>query len=300
VFTQRPSAYLTALIAIALWSVLAYLGARLSSLPPLFLTGVALTIGGMLGLPRLSEWRVPLNTWCVGVTGILGYHLLLFLALRLAPPVEANLINYLWPLLIVLLSPLLLKGHALKIHHVAGAVAGLAGAALIVTGGWFRPEPFHLAGYACAGGAALTWSSYSVMTKRLPHFSTAAVGGFCMVSGVLALLLYVVTQGSETHVVPTGVEWLLLAVLGLGPMGGAFYAWDRALKHGDPRIIGALAYLTPLMSTGVLVLIGGREFTSVSLIAVVLIVGGALVGSRDLFSARKPAESHEHASGETR
>jgi drug/metabolite transporter (DMT)-like permease len=293
----KPSAYLTALIAIALWSVLAYLGARLSALPPLFLTGVALTIGGMLGLPRLSAWNVPLKTWSVGVTGIFGYHLLLFLALRLAPAVEANLINYLWPLLIVLLSPLLLKGHALKIHHVAGAITGLAGAAMIVTGGWVRPEFDHLAGYACAGGAALTWSSYSVMTKRLPHFPTAAVGGFCLVSGVLALLLHAAMQGSEQTVAPTGAEWLLLAVLGLGPMGGAFYAWDRALKGGDPRIIGALAYMTPMMSTAVLVLIGGREFTTVSLIAIVLIVGGALIGARDLFSARTHAESHEHGSG---
>ncbi len=294
-----PSAYPSALVAIALWSVLATLGARLSSLPPLFLTGVALTIGGTLGLLRLSAWRIPVKTWIVGVAGIFGYHLLLFLALRLAPPVEANLVNYLWPLLIVLLSPLLLRGHALKLHHVVGAFTGLAGAALIISGGWFRPETDHLTGYACAGGAALTWSTYSVMTKRLPRFSTAAVGGFCLVSGLLALLLYGILQAPEMPVAPTGFEWILLTLLGLGPMGGAFYAWDRALKNGDPRIIGALAYLTPMLSTGVLVLVGGKEFTTASLIAIVLIVGGALIGSRDLFSVPRRAKNHRNVSDKT-
>jgi drug/metabolite transporter (DMT)-like permease len=294
----RRSAYLAALIAIALWSVLAYLGSRLSSLPPLFLTGIALTIGGLLGLPRLPAWKVPLKTWSVGVAGLFGYHLLLFTALRLAPPVEANLINYLWPLLIVLLSPLLLRGHELQVHHVVGALAGLAGAALVVTGGSFHPELTYLAGYACACGAALTWSWYSVMTKRLPHFSTAAVGGFCLVSGVLALLLYAIMRSPEIPVAPGGSEWVLLTILGLGPMGGAFYAWDRALKNGDPRVIGALAYLTPMLSTSVLVLVGGREFTPVALIAIVLIVGGALIGSRDLFSTVRSAESNRHGFGE--
>jgi len=42
------------------------------------------------------------------------------MALRLAPPIEANLINYLWPALIVLLSALLLKGHSLTWRHALG------------------------------------------------------------------------------------------------------------------------------------------------------------------------------------
>jgi hypothetical protein len=43
---------------------------------------------------------------------LFGFHFLLFMALRLAPPIEANLVNYLWPLLIVLLTPLVLPGYA--------------------------------------------------------------------------------------------------------------------------------------------------------------------------------------------
>jgi drug/metabolite transporter (DMT)-like permease len=71
-------------------------------------------------------------------------------------------------------------------------------------------------------------------------------------------------------------------LLGVGPLGAAFFTWDAALKRGDPRIIGSLTYITPLTSTVVLVLVGGRSFTWVSALAMLLIISGALLGSLDL------------------
>src|SRR5258708_11903811 len=50
-----------------------------------------------------------------------------------------------------------------------------------------------------------------------------------------------------------------LAILGLGPMGLAFLAWDAALKQGDPRAIAALSYFTPLFSTALLSWVSGRS-----------------------------------------
>ena len=50
------------------------------------------------------------------------------MALRLAPPVEANLVNYLWPLFIVVLAPVIVPGMRLRTRHVLAAAAGFAGA----------------------------------------------------------------------------------------------------------------------------------------------------------------------------
>jgi drug/metabolite transporter (DMT)-like permease len=71
-------------------------------------------------------------------------------------------------------------------------------------------------------------------------------------------------------------DWLLLLVLGVGPLGGAFYLWDAALKIGDPRRIGLLAFLTPLLSTVLLVLVSGKPLSWQLLISAALIIGGAL------------------------
>jgi drug/metabolite transporter (DMT)-like permease len=277
---------LLALLAILVWSSLALLNSRVSSVPPLLAVGIALSVGGLVGLFRAGEWRVPLRTFAVGVGGIFGYHALLFVAFRLAPSVEVNLINYLWPLLIVLLSPAFLKGFRLGPRHVIGALLGFSGALLIVSGGRLELDAAMLPGYSLAAAAALIWASYSLLTKRLPVFPTGAVGGFCLASGVLALALFFLDGGSWEAVSSIrGLDWLFLALLGLGPMGGAFYAWDAALKRGDPRIIGALSYLTPLLSTVNLVLLGGKSLSPAAGAAMALIVAGAASGSLDLIKA---------------
>ncbi|MDA8427562.1 MAG: DMT family transporter [Treponema sp.] len=277
-----------ACVSIAIWSSLALLNSRVNALPPFLAVGVALCVGGLAGLVRAREWRVGAKTLAVGIGGIFGYHAMLFAAFRMAPAVEVNLINYLWPLLIVMLSPVFLRGFRLGPRHVAGALLGLSGAALIVSGGGLGLRAVFIPGYLLAAAAALVWASYSLLTKRLPPFPTGAVGAFCLVSGILSLALY----GLERLAAPGmaapalgGRDWLFLVLLGFGPMGGAFYAWDAALKRGDPRVIGSLSYLTPLLSTLNLVAFGGKRLSLGSGIAMSLIVAGAVVGSFDVLRA---------------
>ena len=272
-------AFLLAGGAILLWSSLALISSRLGHLPAILMTGIALTIGGALGIVRVKEWRVPMPTLLLGVGGIFGYHVMLFTAFQMSPIVEANLVNYLWPLLIVLLTPALLPGFGLKVRHVLGAVMGLAGAALIATGGSFNPDFSALPGYLLAAAAALTWALNSLLTKRAPAFGSGAVGAFCLAAGLLSLALYFVQGGSRGFGVIRGADWPFLLLLGVGPMGAAFYLWDAALKRGDTRIIGSLSYMTPLLSTLALTLIGGRTMSLLSGIAMGLIVAGAATGS---------------------
>ena len=180
-------AVVQSLLAILLWSVLAFLALRLSAMPPFLLIGIALCAGALCGVHRAREWRVPVRVLLLGVYGLFGFHFCLFMALRLAPAVEANLINYLWPLLIVLLTPLFLRGYRLSARHVLAAVLGCAGAALIVTGGTLAFDARALPGYLLAAASAFIWASYSLMTKRVPAFPNAAIGLFCLCSGVLSL-----------------------------------------------------------------------------------------------------------------
>ena len=236
----------------------------------------------------MRDWRVSLVTFIVGVGGIFGYHFLYFSAFQHATPVEANLMNYLWPLLIVLLSPLYLPGYKLRSNHLVGALMGLFGAGLIITGGRLSLDIANIWGYLLAAGAALVWASYSLLTKRLPPFPTTAVGGFCLASGLLSLAVFLINNRSFALSSLTLPDWISMLLLGAGPMGAAFYTWDAALKRGDPRIIGSLAYITPLTSTLILVLVGGRELAWVSAFAMALIVAGAIIGSWDLI--RKPSK----------
>ena len=267
---------LCALGAIALWATLASLGVALAHVPPFLLTGLALVVGSAPSWPLARQWRVAPSTLLLGVYGLFGFHFLLFVALRTAPPLEANLVNYLWPLLIVVLAPLLLRGVTLRPLHVLAAVAGFAGAALAIVGG--RDVSGGLAwGYVAAAGSAFVWATYSLLTQRVPHFPTAAIGLFGLVSGVLALACHALL---EAPVALSTRDALLIAAIGLGPLGAAFFLWDAALKRSDARGIGLLSYLTPLASTLLLALTTSRPLTPRIGAAALLIVGAAIVGLR--------------------
>lgn len=276
---------LLALSAIVLWASLAALGVSLSHVPPFLLTGLGLLVGSLIALPlsgfRWREWALPLGTLGLGVYGLFVYHLLLFMALRSAPAVEANLVNYLWPLGMVVLAPLVLPGTRLTWTHVAAALLGFAGAAVAILGrgaadGMSLTAGFHV-GYLYALGAALVWATYSLGTRRVPPFKTAAVGSFAALSGLLALACHALFEPAVTL---SGGDWALIALLGLGPLGGAFFLWDAALKSGDPQRIGLLAFLTPLLSTLVIVVTTGQAMTLSVGLAAAMIIGAALWGRR--------------------
>ncbi|UCU94727.1 DMT family transporter [Hydrogenophaga taeniospiralis] len=275
------TAHLLALGAMALWASLAALGVSLSHVPPFLLTGLALLVGSVIALPLSRfdwrQWRIPTSTLALGVYGLFGYHFLFFIALRHAPPVQANLVNYLWPLGIVVMAPLFLPGVSLTARHVLAALIGFAGAVLAILGRGGTGETVWAWGYIPALGSAFIWASYSLLTKRVRAFPTAAIGSFALVSGLLSLLCH---AWLEPTTALSARDWGLIALLGLGPLGGAFFLWDAALKRGDARQIGVLSFLTPLLSTLTLLWVRGEAPSASVVLAAVMIIGAAVMATR--------------------
>jgi drug/metabolite transporter (DMT)-like permease len=279
--------------AILIWSTLAILSTKSGPIPPfqLVATSFALAsvigfgVGLALGRPVLRSLRQPKRVWALGVGGLFGYHACYFAALRMVPEaaVEVSLINYLWPLLIVVFSAFL-PGERLTRGHILGTVMGLAGTVLIVAGGGGASVAANaVPGYIAAAVAAILWAGYSVLTRRYGDVPTDAVGGFCLATAVLAGICHFAL---EPTVWPRGWEWAVVLAIGLGPVGSAFYVWDYGVKHGDIQALGALSYATPLLSTLLLIVLGGAAAPWPVWGAAVLIVGGAVLASGGLFKRR--------------
>jgi drug/metabolite transporter (DMT)-like permease len=289
---ESRTATLIGLIAILMWSLLAALTVATGRVPPFQLLAMTFAIGALIGplmwLVRpgaIRALRQPPLVWVVGIGGLFGYHALYFLALRLAPPAEAGLVNYLWPLLIVLLSSLL-PGERLAAHHIIGAGLGFAGTALLFAGnGGAQFEASAIPGFVAAFVAAFVWAGYSVMSRRLAAVPTDAVAGFCLATAALAAIVHLAI---ETTVWPsTALQWSAIVSLGVGPVGLAFYAWDIGMKRGDIRVLGAASYATPLLSTLFLIVGGFAQASTTLALAALLIAGGGLIAAKDMMVKRR-------------
>ncbi|MGB9116680.1 DMT family transporter [Bradyrhizobium sp.] len=285
------TATLIGLTAILMWSLLAVLTVATGKIPAFQLAAMTFAIGALVGSltwigrpDAIRALRQAPLAWIVGVGGLFGYHALYFLALRFAPPAEAGLLNYLWPLLIVLFSSAL-PGERLAPHHIIGALLGLAGTVLLFAGNSMSGfAPGQLPGLLAAFVAAFIWAVYSVMSRKLKSVPTDAVAGFCLATALLAALVHALIE--DTVWPETSAQWLAITALGVGPVGAAFYAWDVGMKRGDIRVLGAASYATPLLSTSFLILAGYAKPSANIAIAAVLIAGGGLIAARDMFRKR--------------
>ncbi|MBL8709461.1 MAG: DMT family transporter [Rhodospirillaceae bacterium] len=293
--SARRRATLIGSIAVLLWATLALFTASTGAVPPFQL--MAMTFGiafafaagkwtydaGRKGAAAFAFLRQPWPVWTIGIGGLFLYHLFYFVALDHAPAVEASLIAYLWPLLIVLFSALL-PGEKLYWQHVAGALIGLGGAALLILArdsGAAAGPTGSLLGYGAALACAFTWSIYSVLSRRFGSAPTELVGAFCGVTALLGLLCHLAV---ETTVWPADSwQWLAILALGLGPVGAAFFVWDYGVKRGDIKALGAISYASPLISTLLLIATGKASATLAVLLGCLAIVGGAVLAARDLY-----------------
>jgi len=275
----RATATSIGFVAVLLWALLALFTAGSAPVPPFLLNALTFAIGGAVGviwvlargrLHVLSQisWKI----YAFGTAGLFGYHALYYSALRMAPPAEAGLIAYLWPLLIVLFSGLL-PGEQLRFGHIVGALVSFAGAALIVLRNGFAFDPAITPGLFLAALCALTWSMYSVVSRRLGDTPTEVVAVFCLLTAILSVpahLLFETTVWPETE-----FGWFSVVALGLGPVGLAFYVWDIGVKRGDIQLLGVASYAAPLLSTLVLIVAGFAGMSWQLLAAAGLITVGA-------------------------
>ena len=281
----RRSATWSGVLAIALWSSLALMTVVTAALPAFEVLAISFAIGGTSMLlvargsvrDRLNVMRQPWPAFVLAVLALFGYHAFYFIAFRHAPAIEVNLINYLWPLLIVVLSASL-PGDRLRPAQWAGSVLGFLGVMImLIQGHGFSLRMDFLPGYLAAFGAALTWSIYSVLNRRYAGVPSSAIAGACL---VVALLATGVHFEFETSVAPTPMQWMVLILMGLGPVGVAFRLWDRGTKHGDLALLGTLSYAAPVLST-LLLLVSGRVQTHLSqALALMLLMLGAWLSVR--------------------
>lgn len=238
------------------------------------------------GRPAIALFRISLPVLLIGLLGIFGWTAGVQLSLDRAPVIEANLLTYLWPLMMVAMSPL--AGERFSAVSLFGVVAGFVGAALIATGGkGVAIEPGFYVGYSLALAGALAWAVFVILLQRQGSHATRRTPVFVAAGCVCAFAMAFGIDGRIS--IPPPMAILEAAWLGIGPMSLAFVCWDRAVTTNHLALVGRLSYLDPLISTLLLMIFMGLLPTPAAWIGMILIIlGVALPEIWTFWSRRAP------------
>jgi drug/metabolite transporter (DMT)-like permease len=263
--------------AVLLWGTLATLTTlKGGGIPPFQSTAITFAVGGLtiagyaLATGRAAAMVPTLPSFLLGIYGLFVFHVLYFAALKFAPPAEASLIASLWALLTVLFSGFL-PGVHLRPRHVAGALIGFSAAAILVYDkiGLSAGYPEATLGFLCAFACAVVWATYSVASRLIAAVPSESVAPACFATAALALLC---NLAFESWTAPSASQWIVMMLLGLGPIGAAFMLWDIGMKHGNVAFLGVLGYASPVISTLLLILLGLAAPSWTLIVSVALIV----------------------------
>ena len=230
----------------------------------------------LTGQNAIALFKQPSATWALTLCGLFGYHFFYFLALRTAPVLQAGLIAYLWPLFIVLLATRLLN-NPIKPLLIAGSVLSLLGCCLLIYRTGMQLSTQHIWGYVFAITCALIWSLYSVLSSKRTQVPSDFIGWGCGVTALLALACHSVLE--QTLWPLSSSQWVGILLLGGGPVGIAFVAWDHGMKKGNLPLLGSLSYLAPLLSTIILIVWADVQVTGQLLLGGLMILGGAIMAA---------------------
>jgi drug/metabolite transporter (DMT)-like permease len=163
------------------------------------------------------------------------------------------------------------------VRYLVGAALGFSGSAIfILQGDGEAITNDGMTGYTAAFACAVVWAGYSVLNRRFKATPSGMLVGVCGAVSLAGVLCHI---QFETTIWPEAYQWITIAVLGIGPTGIAFLAWDYATKLGNLPLLGALSYLAPLLSTLLLIGTGKTDLTPGIVVGALLIIGGALTVS---------------------
>lgn len=204
--------------------------------------------------PNQYKFGQPWYLWLIGASTITISKISFVLAFRYAPAAQVDLINYLWPIMVVVFSSFLSR-ERLSIAHVIASCFGFLSIYVLFSDdhGYIYFQNQHAIGYFLALLAALFWAFYSMFSRHQQNSSPILIGAY---TGITALLSLIVHVFYESSVLPTALEWVQLMIFGIGLSGLAYSLWDKGIKSGNFKLLTIFSYFTPLCSIFALILFG--------------------------------------------
>lgn len=285
--TNSKKSFLFAIAAILFWSTvgtafkitLRHLNYAemllISSFVSVTFLGVLIISNNQIRNVRKTTPRQVAYSALLGFLNPFAYYLILFKAYSLLRAQEAVALNYIWPMMLVLLSVPVLK-QKIKLLNVLALLISFSGAIIIATQG----KPFSLdlrepLGVTLALSSALFWAMFWLLNVRDNREETLKLF-MNFLFGFIYTLIYCIITG---NIKAPGLEGSLGAIyIGLFEMGITFVFWLKALQYAENTSkVSNLVYLSPFMSLMFITIILGEKILASTLVGLFFIISGIIM-----------------------
>lgn len=266
--------------ALIFWALAAPFVVKIKSLPIFEIMSVVFSVSFILSATKLtlcrrwSKLKQPWFLWLIGFLGIYGNNLLYIVAFKNAPAAHADLINYLWPIIVILFTGFL-PNEKLSARHLFAASFGFTGIYILISQGEQGFDKQYLFGYIIAFLDALVWSTYTLMARHYGKTPVEIIGIYCGIGALCSILLHF---RLEVLVYPHWEQWLILIMMGMTTQCLAYFFWDYGIKRGDFKLLTILSYGNPVLSIVFLIICGMASPSIELLVACMLVTTGGVIG----------------------
>lgn len=283
---NSKKAYIYLGIGIILWAstpaVAKLLLRNLDNFQVLFFTSLIATITLFLICIFQNKLKIILNYKAkdyftfiyTGFFGIFLYYLLTFASLSLIPAQESSIVNYLWPIMVLILATLILK-ERMSIKKILAIIISFVGVWVVVSkGNLFNLNFSNSYGVLFAFLGAISYGLFSVLGKKQNYEKITSMFFYYLFSFILILIIAPFFTNIKF---PTLMEFMGLLWLGIFTSGIAYVLWFLALKYGETTKMSNLIYLTPFVSLIYIYLLTGEKILYSSIIGLIIVILGIIL-----------------------
>ncbi len=280
--------YIYALITVVLWATLATVVKLVLNDVPNFealavssaFAFVFLLVLNIINgsIKEMKNYRLKdyLTTAGLGFIGLFMYSALYYYGIGELGSQDACILNYLWPMMIVLFACIILK-EKLTVRKIIALILSFAGIVVLTLDSGARASGNRILGILACVAAAVCYGLFCVLNKNHNRSQSVMMMWFWFITAVCSLAAGLVFEEWKQV---TGTAWLGLAWLGIIVNAVAYLLWAIALKGAkDSAKIANLAYLVPFLSIILSAVVLKEQITVNAVIAVALIVGGIILQS---------------------
>ena len=210
----------------------------------------------------------------LGLLGTYLFYIFLYFGYANAKGIEVLIIQYCWPIFVIVLSIFILK-ERLNIRKVISIILGFLGVFLVLTKGKFTD--IHLDNFfvnVIVLLAAFSFGLFSVLSKKIKVDSLPLVTIYYFVATIVSFISMIFLSEFK---IPEPDVYLPILINGIFVNGISYIFWIGALKIGKASFVAPFVFLTPVIAIILLILIFNEPFKLVYLAGMISVIVGGLI-----------------------